>query len=199
MANKIIHTKRVKQKKQKTKKQKNKKTKKNSIVFNSGNGMLTKVWGPALWHYMHIMSFNYPVSPTNAEKQCYKTFIKNLPNILPCKYCRINLKKNQLNTPITSNDLKNRNNFALYIYKLHEKINHLLNKKSNLTFNDIRERYEYFRSNCFKKEDEKKIIGEKGCTDPVNGAKSKCIIKIVPQTEKDEDSIQIDKRCIIYK
>ena len=29
--------------------------------FSSGDGMLTSVWGPPLWHYLHVMSFNYPV------------------------------------------------------------------------------------------------------------------------------------------
>lgn len=25
--------------------------------YNSGDGMLTSVWGPSLWHYLHTMSF----------------------------------------------------------------------------------------------------------------------------------------------
>ena len=32
--------------------------------YMSGDGMLTKVWGPSLWHYLHTMSFNYPINPT---------------------------------------------------------------------------------------------------------------------------------------
>ena len=27
--------------------------------YLSGDGMLTSVWGPSLWHYLHTMSFNY--------------------------------------------------------------------------------------------------------------------------------------------
>ena len=38
------------------------------------------------------MSFNYPINPTNQDKKNYREFILNLQNILPCKYCRINLK-----------------------------------------------------------------------------------------------------------
>ena len=26
--------------------------------FQSGDGMLTSVWGPSLWHYLHTLSFN---------------------------------------------------------------------------------------------------------------------------------------------
>ena len=36
---------------------------------------------------------------------------------------------------------------------------------------------------------------EKGCTEPLYGKKSKCIIKIVPQEEKCK-TMQIDKKCI---
>jgi len=32
--------------------------------YNSNDGMLTSVWGPSMWHYLHTMSFNYPVAPT---------------------------------------------------------------------------------------------------------------------------------------
>lgn len=60
--------------------------------YNSGDGMLTSVWGPSMWHFLHIMSFNYPNNPTNEDKKHYKDFILSLRDILPCKYCRINLK-----------------------------------------------------------------------------------------------------------
>ena len=39
---------------------------------------------------------------------------------------------------------------------------------------------------------------EKGCTEPLYGKKSKCIIKIVPQEEKGA-SFQMDKKCIKFK
>jgi predicted nucleotidyltransferase len=183
-------------------------TRKTNFNYKSSNGMLTKVWGPTMWHFLHVMSFNYPDSPTKDDRQHYKQFIYMLGNILPCKYCRINLKKNLKQMPLTNKDLLNRHNFSLYIYKLHEKVNTLLNKKSGLSYNDVRERYEYFRSNCFKekkvinnkktKKNKKKNKKEKGCTEPINGEKSKCIINIIPQTSQDgEDSIQIDKRCVI--
>jgi hypothetical protein len=36
---------------------------------------------------------------------------------------------------------------------------------------------------------------EKGCTDPLYGDKSKCILKIVPQDTKC-DTFQVDKKCV---
>ena len=62
--------------------------------FGSGDGMLTSVWGPSLWHTLHTVSFNYPVKPTIKDKINYRRFVLELKYVLPCKYCRDNLKKN---------------------------------------------------------------------------------------------------------
>jgi len=169
--------------------------------FNSGDGMLTSVWGPSMWHYLHIMSFNYPVNPTSEDKKHYRNFVLNLKNVLPCKYCRINLKTNLKQLPLTQNVMRNRESFSHYIYNLHELINKMLKKKSNLKFCDVRERYEHFRARCltpkiFKYTKIKTMKNrEKGCTEPLYGEKSKCIIKIVPQTDT-EPTFQMDEKCV---
>jgi hypothetical protein len=171
--------------------------------YTSGDGMITATWGPPMWHYLHTMSFNYPVNPTAEDKKHYRDFIINLQYVLPCKYCRINLKTNLRQMPITSAVMANRGSFSRYVYELHELVNKMLKKKSNLSYCDVRERYEHFRSRCTE---EKPVLfkfqklktrkqKEKGCTEPLYGKKSKCIISIVPQDKKG-DSIQIDKKCI---
>jgi hypothetical protein len=53
------------------------KTTYNSKDYNSGDGMLTSVWGPSLWHYLHVMSFNYPINPTKVQKKYYKQLLLN--------------------------------------------------------------------------------------------------------------------------
>ena len=95
--------------KRNTKVKKNKTRKKiySKKDFKSKDGMLTSVWGPSLWHYMHTMSFNYPVNPTNVQKKYHKQFIMSLKYVLPCKYCRMNLRKNLKAVPITDTVLKN--------------------------------------------------------------------------------------------
>ncbi len=174
--------------------------------YNSGDGMLTSVWGPSAWHLLHTISFNYPVEPTQEQKHHYRDFVLNLKNVLPCKYCRMNLKTNFKELPLTMDCMKSRDTFSRYIYNLHELVNRKLKKKSNLKYCDVRERYEHFRSRCtedlpklFKLD--KKIKNKvkntegKGCTEPLYGKKSKCIIKIVPQEEKGQ-TFQMDKKCI---
>jgi hypothetical protein len=182
------------------------KTKKHRIFkkgdFYSGDGFLTSVWGPALWHSLHIMSFNYPVNPTQEDKEHYRDYVLSLQYVLPCKYCRQNLKTNLKSMPLTMAEMKDRESFSRYIYELHELVNRMLKKKSNLTYCDVRERYEHFRSRCteekpiiFKYSKQTRKKKEKGCTEPLYGKKSKCIIKIVPQDAK-EQTMQIDKKCI---
>ena len=173
--------------------------------YQSGDGMLTSVWGPSLWHYLHTMSFNYPIHPTKEDKKYYKEFILNLKHILPCKYCRINLHNNFKSVPIRNCDMKNRDTFSRYVYRLHEHINKMLKKKSGLSYCDVRERYEHFRSRCtedkpklFRFNKTKKNKSEKGCTEPLYGKKSKCIIKIVPKEEKCK-TFQINKKCLKVK
>jgi hypothetical protein len=173
--------------------------------YESGDGMLVSVWGPSVWHSLHTMSFNYPIKPTLEEKKHYRDFILSLQHVLPCKYCRMNLKTNFKQLPLTMGKMKDRESFSRYIYDLHELINKMLHKKSNLSYCDVRERYEHFRSRCteekpklftYKKLDHSlKHKKEKGCTEPLYGKKSKCIIKIVPQDAK-EDTFQMDKKCI---
>lgn len=177
--------------------------------FYSGDGFLTNTWGPPLWHFLHTMSFNYPVNPSLEDKNHYRNFILSLQNILPCGACRKNLKTNLRQLPLNMSDMASRETFSRYIYNLHELVNRMLKKSSGLSYCDVRERYEHFRARCT--EEKPKIFEftklsninnknnstkkEKGCTEPLYGQKSKCILKIVPQADKGE-TMQIDKKCI---
>ena len=100
------------------------------------------------------------------------------------------------------------------MYDFHEQVNKMLKKKSGLTYKQVRNRYENFRARCTqdsdnkikkvvlryktktsKKTRKKKLKKEKGCTEPLFGKKSKCIIKIVPKDKKVK-TFQMDKKCI---
>jgi hypothetical protein len=158
--------------------------------YKSGDGMLTTVWGPGLWHFLHTMSFNYPNEPSHEQKKHYRDFVLSLEHVLPCKYCRINLEKNFKAVPLHWSDMKDRYSFSHYIYRLHEHINHMLNKTSGLTYEDVRERYEHFRARCSAVV----TTAEKGCTGSLYGKKSKCVLKIVPQETKCK-TFQMNRSC----
>lgn len=197
------------------------KTKKvfNKRDFSSGDGMVTKIWGPMIWTALHTISFNYPVKPTPEDKTHYRDFIYSLRYVLPCKYCRINLKKNLKQKPLQRCHLASRDTFSKYIYELHELVNKMLNKKSTLTYCEVRERYEHFRSRCTEEmpkifkfvktrkmtegikgkiKKEKKETKEKGCTEPLYGKDSKCVIHIVPQEDKTA-TFQMNQQCVKTK
>ena len=122
------------------------------------------------------------------------------------------MRKNLKDLPLRDKDLKNRHNFSLWMFRLHEHINKMLGKKSGLTFKQVRERYEHFRARCTididkktkmikikpvrakKTRKNKKKKKEKGCVEPLYGKKSKCVIKIVPK-DKKVPTFQMDDRC----
>ena len=200
----------MKSKQTRRRKRRGKKMKFSRKDYKSGDGMLTSVWGPSAWHFLHTMSFNYPIEPTTKQKKQYQSFILSLTDVLPCKYCRINLKKNLKTHPLTMKDMESRASFSLWVYKLHERVNTMLKKKSNVSYEEIRDRYEHFRARCnntskksrrkFRenkkskhhnktksrkhKQCKKCTKKEKGCTIPYYGKRSKCVLKIVPKKSK---------------
>ena len=146
--------------------------------YKANDGMMTSIWGPSLWHFLHTISFNYPVKPLRSDKKHYKEFMYSLKHILPCKYCRDNLNDYYKKYPLHANHLKDRDSFSKYIYRLHEDVNKRLHKKSGITYYEVRDLYEHFRARCSKET-------KKRCSDPLNGRKSKCVLSVVP----------IDKKC----
>jgi hypothetical protein len=176
--------------------------------YNSSDGMLTYVWGPSMWHTLHTISFNYPVNPDKDTKLQYLEFFRGLKHILPCRYCRINLVNNLRKVPLTMKTMKTRESVSRWVYNLHEEINKMLGKKSGLSYEDVRDRYEIFRARCiddvagkkksktrkFQKVTSRKTKKEKGCTNPLYGVRSKCVINIVPRDTRCK-SFSIDKRC----
>jgi len=173
----------------------------NKKEFKSNDGMLTTIWGPSLWHTLHVISFNYPINPTKDDKKSYKQYIYLLKKTLPCGICRKNLIKNLKDLPLKGKDLKNRESFSRWVFNLHELVNKMLNKQSGLTYNDVRERYEHFRARCtidmtsILKKKSRKNKKEKGCTKPLYGKKAKCLIRIVPD-ESNEKTLEIDRECL---
>ena len=192
--------------------------------YQSNNGMLVAIWGPSAWHFMHTMSFNYPVHPSVADKHNYRAYILNLVNVLPCGKCRHNLKENFKKLPLRMMDMRSRDTFSRYVYNLHELVNHMLGKESGLTYEMVKERYEHFRARCSKEllpkmknytfKKVSRTIGsvsgtigsvsgtigsvEKGCTEPLVGEKAKCILKIVPEKTKCK-TFSVDTKCVKHR
>ena len=159
--------------------------------YNSSQGMSTRVWGPSAWHFLHTVSFNYPVSPTLTDIEHYKAFVQSLGKVLPCGHCRDNLPENLKQINYGDHHFKSRDTFSHMIYELHEQVNMSLGKESGLTYKQVRDLYEHFRSRCSTT-----TATHKGCTDPLDDTKKQCLIKIVPLTscKPGTPTIQVDSR-----
>lgn len=170
--------------------------------YNSNDGMLTTIWGPSQWHFLHTMSFNYPVNPTHRDKINYRNYVLSLRNVLPCGKCRANLVLNLKKLPLKMSHMASRETFSKYIFDLHELINEMLHKKSGLTYEEVRNTYENFRSRCVvepvkkcKTQHKTRRNKESGCTRPLYGKKAKCLLRIVPQ-EKETPTFEVDSKCL---
>jgi len=100
--------------------------------------MDTQFWGPSAWRLLHLMAFSDHRSP-----EVY-TFLKNLPYILPCKFCRESLKKFYRESPLRE---AYPNNIAKWMYEIHNDVNNKLRKQGllkapNPTFKEVKEMYE---------------------------------------------------------
>jgi len=155
----------------------------NKADYDSNNGMMTSIWGPPAWHFLHCISFNYPVNPTSEEKKHYKNFILSYKHTLPCGKCRKNLTKNLQKLPLENKHMESRETFSKYMFELHEVINTMLGKKSGLTYEIVRDRYEHFRAKC-QPSPKTNNHQEKGCVVPFYGKKQKCVMRIVDHNKK---------------
>lgn len=169
--------------------------------YESQNGMQSSVFGPPVWHTLHMISFNYPVKPTNADKKNYTNFLMSFEYTLPCVYCRTNFKKNLSNAKFTPSVMNSRDSFSRFIYQLHNCVNKMLGKTIKISYADVRDRYENFRSRCNETESKTNIIKnqkkskkERVCDESLYGSKSKCVIHIVPKNS-NINGFKISPKC----
>lgn len=154
---------------------------------NIHNGMMTKVWGPAGWLFLHCVSFGYPHNIDINKKEDlekvknYKKFFKLIGKILPCKYCRDSylefIKENPIDPHLTS-----RKELTKWFYDIHNKVNRKLGvpECEIPSFQDVESQYEQYRAKCKKTtENERQINASKGCIRPANGTPKRCIVKVV--------------------
>jgi hypothetical protein len=165
--------------------------------YNSDSGMQSAIWGPAVWHVLHTTSFNYPVNPNELDKKHYSDWMLSFQYTLPCVYCRDNFKNNLKKAKFSMSVMKNRSTFSKFIYDLHNCVNKMLGKSVKISFEEVRDRYEHFRSRCVDKNSNQSIGNkgkEQGCIGALHGTNSKCVIRIVPKTSK-QIGFKMDTKC----
>jgi hypothetical protein len=161
----------------------------NSQEDYSKNGMQTRVWGPAGWIFLHCIAQNYPKEPTEQQQEDYLSFFRITGSVLPCRYCRESYQQfiSEPDTLLDKAVVKNRQTITKWLYKIHNKINKKLGINDPITFAQVTEKYESFRSKC--KVTTLKPI--KGCTGAAKDgtARKKCVPVII---EVDENGNQLN-------
>jgi len=163
------------------------------MAYNSNDGFSTKIWGPATWHFLRCVSFNYPVEPSSEQKNQYAAFVRSLGDVLPCGACRRNFKKNLEQVNFSKESLRTRDSFSRFIYALEEKVNQMTKDEQMLpkTFEQRRETYECFRAKCGKTHGK-----EAGCIQPRSHVASRALIRVVPVNGyEDEKSFVVSGKC----
>ena len=160
-------------------------------VSDSRNGFVSRVFGPATWMILHMVSLNYPVVPTDEERQHYTDFFLGMQYVLPCRACRENFKKNLQDIGFDpSIDMLGRESFAKLVWRLHNKVNEMLNKDVYVTFEEMNSFYEELRaSDCSH-------TGpgtEASCISSKTVEPAGCEIHVVPS--RLAHGISIDDRC----
>ena len=161
------------------------------------SGFQTRVFGPAGWLFMHSIAQNYPWKPTDEQKQNYLMFFTSVGNVLPCRYCRESYQDfiKDPDTALNMSVMKSRLTLTKWLYDIHNKVNKKLDIKCNVSFKQVWDKYESFRSKCTKSPEIVEKI-KKGCLDPLKGYRKKCIIEIV-KVDKDGNSFGKKTKRII--
>lgn len=114
--------------------------------------MNQNIWGPHLWFSLHTMSFNYPLNPSDEEKQNYLNFFTNLQEVIPCSVCKKNYKRHLNEHPI-KDYLDTKKSLVYWVIDMHNMVNAEIGKKI-LSYDIVLKKYE----NVYKK---KIILNEK--------------------------------------
>jgi hypothetical protein len=172
---------------------------------NRDNGMITKVWGPPGWLFLHCITFGYPfkidtTNPEHMQKQRdYRDFFTLIGKVFPCKYCRDSYQNFIKETPIEPH-LGSRDALCRWFYTIHNKVNEKLDVPAAdiPTFETIQKRYEDYRAKCKKtvaeEEAEKKV---KGCVIPADGTRRKCVLNVI--TNKRMEPAEFENYSLAYR
>ena len=106
--------------------------------------MNSNIWGPGAWTLLHSITFNYPKTPSQQDKNEYADFFYSLANVLPCATCQNHFRKNLNDLPLKLH-LQSRNDLVKWLFEIHNLINIQTNKKT-ITFKKFQKIYKQLYS-----------------------------------------------------
>ena len=124
---------------------------KQELNYNSKDGMQSAIFGPAFWMSIHLVSFNYPLEPTEVDKENYHNWLMSIGKVLPCRYCRENFENHLKTEGYSDLALESRDAFYRFCYDLHCVVYGMLTKKSP-PYDSDRLTYKFVRAKSLWKE-----------------------------------------------
>ncbi len=103
--------------------------------------MSPKIYGPHLWHVIHVITLAYPDKPSKEDKLNNKIFFESLKNVIPCSLCREHYKQNLKNYPLDE-ALTSRDKLTRWGFDLHNQVNKDTGKKQ-FKYEDFIKKYEH--------------------------------------------------------
>ena len=92
-------------------------------------GHVPSAWGPQTWHLMHIVSINFSLTPTDADREAFSMFIAGLALVLPCGVCRGHFQEALAGEmAIPPADLVDRRSVFAWTVRMHARVNRQLGK-----------------------------------------------------------------------
>jgi len=86
-------------------------------------------WGVHGWKFIHHIALGYPNTPTEIDKNNYKSFFSLLGNLLPCHICSDHYNQNLLIHPLNDEVLSTKMNFINWTIDMHNEVNKKNGKK----------------------------------------------------------------------
>ena len=99
--------------------------------------MEPNIWGPPAWLFLHSITFQYPETPTFADKENFRTFFEKIQYVLPCPTCREHYTQNINSNPIR---LNSRKELIEWLIDIHNEVNQKSGKRV-LQYEEVYKKY----------------------------------------------------------
>lgn len=108
--------------------------------------MNSEYWGRHFWKMLNCTVLNFPLEPTDENRNTYKQFFIYTSKIMPCKFCRQSLTIYMKYFPIDKY-LDDRMGICYWLWTIHSLINSKL-CKPNISFKQFIKKNEIYRARC---------------------------------------------------
>jgi hypothetical protein len=102
-----------------------------------------RAWGPYKWIFLHMMAENYSIEPEQYEKEAMITYLKIIPDTLPCKECGKHFRNFTNNYCLSLEEIcSSRKNLVEFFKDAHNNVNKMLGKRSYST-SEVNKKYKF--------------------------------------------------------